>query len=132
MPCPFFVILRLKRSDMTMKTIPRAKASPRMENGVIRWYEGDTFRLTLILNLKMLSEESYPIGEGDSVTVNTYDDIKNLVESINFDKIENNSVVIDFDSVRTAKYPKGKYRYDVIFKSNYITTVADKNDFIVE
>ena len=35
-----------------MSNLPNAEQSPRVVNGVIKWYEGDTFDLTIGLDLE--------------------------------------------------------------------------------
>ena len=53
-----------------MTKLPGAKPSPRIAGGVLRWYAGDTFSVTLALELRD--------QDGDPVTVGACDASKKL------------------------------------------------------
>ena len=56
-----------------MNRLPAARPSPRIAGGALRWYAGDTFSLTLQLELTDQDGEEVAIGASDSVTVSFYD-----------------------------------------------------------
>ena len=45
-----------------------------MAGGVLRWYAGDTFKVTLRLELQDQDGEAVTVGADDSVTVRFYDE----------------------------------------------------------
>ena len=49
--------------------IPGAYPSPRIDKGVLRWYEGDTFSIVLRFDLKDQDGEAVTIGTTDSMAV---------------------------------------------------------------
>ena len=112
--------------------IPAAKPSPRISNGVIYFYQGDTFELVLTLNLYGDNDAQYIIASDDTVTVNFYDDTDELVDSQTFSNIEDNKITLDFDSATTAKFGKGKYYYHVVLNSDSKTTIVAKNRLVTE
>ena len=48
-------------------TIPGARVSPRIANGCICWYEGDTFSLRLRLELEDQDGADVAIGQTDTI-----------------------------------------------------------------
>ena len=52
-----------------MTKLPAARPSPRVAGGVLRWYAGDTFTITLRLELQDQDGEAVTVGADDSVTV---------------------------------------------------------------
>lgn len=112
--------------------IPNAKVSPRVENGVIKWYEGDTFSLQLELELRDQDGEAITIGENDTVHIIFRDDTLDAVKEFNFTEITGNIVTMVFDSTVTALFPKGRYTYDVHYTGENRTTVCNDNKAEVE
>lgn len=51
-----------------MTKLPAARPSPRVAGGVLRWYAGDTFKVTLRLELQDQDGEAVTVGADDSVT----------------------------------------------------------------
>ena len=49
-----------------MTTLPAARPSPRVAGGVLRWYAGDTFKVTLRLELQDQDGEAVTVGADDS------------------------------------------------------------------
>ena len=49
--------------------IPAARVSPRIANGCICWYEGDTFSLRLRLELEDQDGAAVTVGASDSVKI---------------------------------------------------------------
>ena len=52
-----------------MTKLPGAKPSPRIAGGVLRWYAGDTFSVTLALELRDQDGETVSVGASDSETL---------------------------------------------------------------
>ena len=46
-----------------MTKLPGAKPSPRIAGGVLRWYAGDTFSVTLALELRDQDGDPVTVGE---------------------------------------------------------------------
>ena len=115
-----------------MSNIPSAYPSPRIANGVLLWYEGDTFDLTFRLELTDQDGEPVEIQSSDSVTVKFYDSTFANVKTFSFTNIQSNTIVLDFDQTATALFPRGKYTYDVLYSYNDRTTIAAHNKAVVE
>ena len=56
-----------------MTKLPGAKPSPRIAGGVLRWYAGDTFSVTLALELRDQDGDPVTVGASDSLTVSFFD-----------------------------------------------------------
>ena len=52
-----------------MTKLPGAKPSPRIAGGVLRWYAGDTFSVTLALELRDQDGDPVTVGASDSLTI---------------------------------------------------------------
>ena len=100
--------------------IPGAYPSPRIDKGVLRWYEGDTFSIVLRFDLKDQDGEAVTIGTTDSMAVVFLDDTRQTVHTFNF------------DATVTAKFTKGKYTYDIRYTHGDKTTLASGNRAFVE
>ena len=112
--------------------IPGAYPSPRIDKGVLRWYEGDTFSIVLRLDLKDQDGEDVTIGTADSVSVEFLDDTRQTVHTFSFSEVTNNQITLEFDEQTTAKFGKGKYTYDIRYAHGEKTTLARDNRAFVE
>ena len=112
--------------------IPGAYPSPRVDKGVLRWYEGDTFEVVLQFDLQDQDGEDVTMGTTDSVTVEFFDDTQETVHTFGFDKVENDQVKLGFDATVSAKFSKGKYTYDIRYAHGDKTTLARGNRAFVE
>lgn len=112
--------------------IPGAYPSPRIDKGVLRWYEGDTFEITLKFELQDQDGEDVTMGTTDSVSVVFLDDTRQPVQTFSFDSVEDNRVKLTFDETVSAKFTKGKYTYDVRYTHGDKTTLARDNRAFVE
>ena len=121
-----------------MGNLPAAAVSPRVENGILYWYAGDTFDLELELKLEDQDGTAVDVdGEKDGVTVCFYDERRELVASFAFGKtaegaVTDNTVTLAFDAEVSALFPKGKYTYDVVYESAHRRTLVHGNLAIVE
>lgn len=115
-----------------MRNIPAAKGSPRIENGVILFTEGDTFDLKIHLKFHDSEGTQYVISPTDSIDFTVYDETGEEVETQEFESIEDDTVVLSFTDSNIDKYIPGTYRYSLTLKSDFLTTVVLKNKIIVE
>lgn len=112
--------------------IPGAYASPRVENGVLLWYEGDTFEITVLLELVDQDGDGVEISTTDTMKFTFYNAEKEVVHEITFAEIEDDRVTLSFTDAVTAKFPKGKYTYDARLTHNNKTTLVRGNRICVE
>lgn len=112
--------------------IPGAYASPRIENGVMLWYEGDTFDITILLELEDQDGAAVEIGKSDTVKMTFYNAEKETVHEMNFSNITNGKITLEFTDEVSAKFPKGKYTYDARLTHNNKTTLVRGNRICVE
>lgn len=115
-----------------MSNLPNAEQSPRVVNGVIRWYQGDTFDLDLALSLVDQDGAPITIAASHTVKVTFRDKSQNLIKEFTFSNISNNTVTLAFDAECTALFPKGQYTYDVCIAHDKRTTIANDNKVVVE
>lgn len=98
-----------------MGNIPTAKKSPRVENGTLYWYAGDLFRVEIGLKLKDQDDEAVHIGTPDTVTVTFYDAQRETVHTFT-PSVTNDWATLVFDETVSAKFPKGRYTYDMEYE----------------
>lgn len=116
-----------------MGNIPNAMPSPRIENGILRWYAGDTFTLGLELDIQDQDGEEVSIGTSDRLTVNFYDAFRAKTHTVTLDAAAlGGTPEVAFNAETTAKFPAGKYTYDMIFTHGEKTTVVKGNKILVE
>lgn len=115
-----------------MTKLPAAKPSPRIAGGALRWYAGDTFSMTLALELCDQDGVPISVGTDDRLTVQFYDAAHEAVHAFQFDRVENARVTLTFDETVSAKFPKGLYFYDVLYAHGDRTTLARDNRAFVE
>ncbi|MBR5948217.1 MAG: hypothetical protein IKZ82_06160 [Clostridia bacterium] len=121
-----------------MARLPSAKRSPRIVNGIIYWYQGDTFSLTVRIDLKDQDGEPITIDDQtDDVDIVFRNCREETVKTFSFGAaaqttITDNTITMAFDSTVTALFTRGKYRYDVYYNGEYRTTLADENVVVVE
>lgn len=80
-----------------MTKLPAARPSPRVAGGVLRWYAGDTFKVTLRLELQDQDGEAVTVGADDSVTVRFSDEQNAPVHTFSFTGVTGNCVTLVFD-----------------------------------
>ena len=122
---------------------PENKASPRIENGVLYWTEGDTF--TYCMDFKIVDQDCQPItldGERDTITVSFLNRKNELVKTFLFGKeadtdILNNSVSLSFDEACSKLFVKSTpdaepYYYSVLLDGDEKTTLVKYAPCVVE
>ena len=120
-----------------MANIPSAEASPRIENGVLYWYAGDTGTIVFEVNLTDQDGEPLTIDADDVFDVIFYDCRKQIVQQFeNPDTltVTDNQISMDFDDTVTANFTKGHYTYDVIYtrdSDGKVSTLAKDNEVVV-
>ena len=110
-----------------MTKLPAAKPSPRIAGGVLRWYAGDTFSVTLALELRDQDGEAVAVGATDSLTVRFFDEAHVPVHTFQFDSVTGGQATLVFDDTVSAKFPKGAYFYDILYTHGDKTTLARDN-----
>ena len=103
--------------------LPKAKLSPRNVNGVLKFYEGDTF--TYCLYIELFDQDGVPFVLDDSaatVKVRFFDRRKQLVKEFVFggengECINENKITLVFDTDTAALFHRGKYTYDCVLES---------------
>lgn len=112
--------------------IPNAELSPRIVNGVIRWYYLDTFSVQLSLDLTDQDGEPLVLSNDDTVSIVFRDQSRNTVKEFTFAEIADNTVTMEFDSDCTALFDRGNYTYIVAVTHGDRTTIAHENKAVVE
>lgn len=115
-----------------MISIPGAKASPRIEAGVLCWYEGDTFDLEIQFALLDQDEDAVHMQESDRVTVTFLDETRKPVREFSFTELEDNRVTLVFDEAVSGTFTKGRYTYDVRYTHANKTTLVRDNRVLVQ
>lgn len=117
-----------------MGNIPAAKQSPRIENGVLHWYAGDTFTIYLEFELEDQDGEEVILGENDIAKIEFFDSKEDTVKVFEFESPNGNTVGLVFDKETTELFPKGRYRYNAVITLGDIdiTTIAYSNTAEVE
>jgi hypothetical protein len=110
-----------------MTKLPGAKPSPRIAGGVLRWYAGDTFSVTLALELRDQDGETVSAGASDSLTVSFFDASHTPVHTFQFDRVTGGQATLTFDDTVSAKFPRGAYFYDILYTHGDKTTLARDN-----
>ena len=135
--------MNVHEHDCGCGRLPSAAPSPRIECGVLMWYAGNTFELTIPFTLRdrcpdMLPGEPAPIhfGEVDSVEVIFSKVNGKHVKTFSFpaegEEIENDTVTLEFDETVTALFGRGEYMYDVdVTVGGFRTTVGNDNRVVV-
>ena len=115
-----------------MTKLPGAKPSPRIAGGVLRWYAGDTFSVTLALELRDQDGETVSVGASDSLTVSFFDASHTPVHTFQFDRVTGGQATLTFDDTVSAKFPRGAYFYDILYTHGDKTTLARDNHAAAE
>ena len=120
-----------------MADLAFSKPSPRIENGVLLWYYGDTFDYEITISLVDQDGEAIDIEATDSVNINFYNAKNELVKTFAFgsgstEAVDDNIVCLAFDETVSALFEKGSYHYDIILVSEETTTITSNAPVIVE
>lgn len=115
--------------------------SPRIENGIIKWYDGDEFGIDFEL-IDNETGEPYTLKDGETVEitfhkqgVTSYSRVASvLVKAFTFDHTADcSALTCNFDEATTRLFPVGRYTYCI--KLNTVSarqTVSSNNVVEVE
>lgn len=111
------------------------KQSPRVEKGIIKWYEGDAFFLPF--NIKdAITKLPIVLGESDQAVAKIFDCRERILASFeDVQQDERGRFVIHIDDELTNRFKEGKYHYKwEIHKNNNetIQTIKACGDIEVE
>lgn len=121
--------------------IPSANVSPRNDNGILKFYEGDTFTFNLYFELEDQDNKEIILdGNKDSIVITFYDYKNRIVKTFSFGKgkdeaiLEGNIVELDFDEETSKLFEEGKYSYDGVVEIEGIgkRTIINKAPVLVE
>lgn len=115
-----------------VRTIPGAKVSPRIENGVLIFYEGDTFKLNIEIELKLQSGETVSIASSEQICFEIFDHRGVELWSKTFTGVTNNTIAFEMDEEMVDLFHEGEYSYTIYYNGSYTTTVAAQNKIVVE
>lgn len=115
-----------------MGNIPAANVSPRLEYGTLKWYAGNTFSIQI--NLSFTDQSGHPVEltSEDTAEIRFYNDTGETVTDLNFTDLSAGYVILNFDETLSGKFPKGRYRYDIVVTHENVTTAAKGNRILVE
>lgn len=113
-------------------TLPAARMSPRILNGALKWYEGDTFKLQVEIELTDENGAAVEIVAPHTVEFKFHDERNQIVWWMTFGNIKDNIVVLVVDDDVTARFPKGEYTYDVIYNGTTRKTLVHEAPVTVE
>ena len=101
-----------------------ANASPRIENGIIKWYCGDAF----FINFDIIDDETkapLELGEYDSIEVSFYNAQLRPVKTFEFrGAMVCNELKYHINETITKLFPVGKYTYCIKYHKNNNETIA--------
>lgn len=113
-----------------------ANRSPRIKDGKIYWYEGDTFLWSMKFVIKKCDGTDYILQPTDKITVEFK---KNLhtpdnIYSFEFQNQEypDNTITMEFTSEITSLFPYGFYKIGVKLEDDDITTLLPATTICVE
>lgn len=117
-----------------MQALRKGKPSPRIENGILIWYQGDTFVLRLALQLRDCFGLPVALTEQDSLEITVRDLREDVVTVFSFpgEALTEGEVEVSFDGERSALLKAGEYTYDVVLCHGERITLAKNNRMIVE
>lgn len=116
-----------------MSNLPSAEVSPRIVNGVIYFYQGDTFSLQFEFFIEDQDGEPITISPTDTIKVVFKDSRKHAVKEFIFNEIRENVITVLFDESVTELFQEGQYTYDIYYKNDAErVTVANDSKVVVE
>ena len=118
--------------DDMIGNLPRARMSPRLINGVLKWYAGDTWELQVDITLCDQDGENITIQSTDVIEFEFFNKKRDVVKKFTFTNVKNGSVVLVFDEETTALFPAGEYTYDVYYDGYTRKTLSNDSIAIVE
>ena len=115
-----------------MANVPSAKESPRVEDKILYWYEGDTFAIKINVTIKNSeTQEIIPLEDGDIITL-SFTKLGKPVKSYTYTDFTDNSFELVINEEDTKLFGEGTYHYTVTHERDFIRTIAHENTAIVE
>lgn len=117
-----------------MANLPNADWSPRVENGIMYWYAGDTGAFNIDLELTDADGEPLETNVADTVVVAFKNAMKQSVHTFTLHPSDG-QITLTFSTAVTAKFNKGHYTYDITYTRDAdgkVTTLARGNEAVVE
>lgn len=115
-----------------MANVPGARLSPELVAGELRFYEGDTFAVTFVLELTDQDGAAVAITEEDVVKLTIYDRRHREVETFTYGGLSDNRFALVMTETLSKKMPAGAYTYRIaVSHGGDRTTVAWENKMIV-
>lgn len=109
-----------------------AKISPRLEDGKIYWYQGNTFAIKLKFDILENQVEKI-LSATDQIIVNFRPKFKpEIILTMSFVNIIDNTITIQIDREKTQIFEVGAYLIGATLNGDNITTLIPFNDVIVE
>lgn len=110
-----------------------AKPSPRFEDETLYWYAGNTFEIKFEFNLTC-GDREISISPQGRLIFRFKKDAANvgILHEMEFENIQDNTVVLVMDEETSAKFPKGNYLFSVTYYDEYTTTLVDSYSIKVE
>lgn len=113
-------------ADLAAKT----KDSPWIDNGVLYFYEGDTFVFKLDLNFTQ-DGEPLEIEPTDTILFEFKNDRGEIIATKIFTNITDNKLDMEWDQEFTSHFTVGKYTYRAKYISDFTTTIIADNVVMV-
>lgn len=113
-----------------------AEQSPRVENGVIYWYCGDTFLWTLKFIITECDGTEYILKDTDKIVVefkkNLYSQDNIYVFEFQNQEYVDNSITMQFTQEISSLFPYGFYKMGVHLEDTDVTTLLPATTICVE
>ena len=125
-------MIEAKQGVIFMGNVPAARPSPRIEFGILKWYDGDTFTIRLDLEAKDSGGLPVTLTASDTAVIRFYNCCRIQVMEKSFTDLSGGYVSLEFDADTSNLFPAGRYSYDVIVTHGDVTTVVKNNKIFVE
>lgn len=118
-----------------MANLPRAKQSPRVCNGAVMWYQGDTFEITFELRVQDQDGEPVEFSTNDTIEMRLIDRSEQAVEigeNVDMDLDRGTITLMVDDALSQRMYP-GDYRLTIaVMHTGLRTTLLQRCRVVVE
>lgn len=115
-----------------MTNLPNSLPSPRITDGVLRWYKGDTFELTVTIDLTDQDDAPVDIKPSDILTIAFSKEDGIEIHTFEFTNIIDATVTLGFTQAISDLFDTGCYAYTVTLNSERVITLARESLVVVE
>lgn len=113
---------------MDMGNLRRARMSPEIVGGQLRFYEGDQFSIEIQMELEDQDGTAVRLAGEDTVELVILDRTRMEVWRRSYTGLTRNAVTVEVDEELTGLLPKGKYSYRMtVTHGGGRTTIAADN-----